>query len=65
MRRDGKSFEEFRDAVRDDPKTAEWYRDKGKAHNGRELRRIWEKTEKTEKTRPPTDDELTRPCGRI
>jgi hypothetical protein len=30
-------------ALRSDPETAEWVREKGEANGGRELRRIWEK----------------------
>jgi hypothetical protein len=43
MRRDGKSYDEFVEAVRSDPETADWAREKG---DDRQLQRIWEKTEK-------------------
>jgi putative DNA primase/helicase len=45
LRRAGKTFEEMCEALRTDPDTAEWCREKGDANDGRELRRIWEKTE--------------------
>jgi hypothetical protein len=45
LRRAGKTFEEMCAALRDDPETGPWCREKGDAHGGRELRRIWEKTE--------------------
>jgi phage/plasmid-associated DNA primase len=40
---EGKSFDEMCAALRADPDTAEWCREKGNAHDGRELRRIWAK----------------------
>jgi predicted P-loop ATPase len=43
MRRAGRTFEEMCAALRADPETAEWVREKGEANNKRELRRIWEK----------------------
>jgi hypothetical protein len=43
MHREGKTFDEFCDAVRTDPETESWYLEKGAANNRRELRRIWEK----------------------
>jgi predicted P-loop ATPase len=43
LRRAGKTFEEMCAALRKDPETAEWVREKGEANNLRELRRIWEK----------------------
>ena len=43
MHHDGASFEEFREAVRIDPRTADWYVEKGLIENGRELHRIWKK----------------------
>jgi phage/plasmid-associated DNA primase len=45
LRRAGKTFEEMCEALRGDPETAEWCREKGDAQGGRELRRIWEKPE--------------------
>jgi putative DNA primase/helicase len=44
LRRAGKTFSEMVAALRGDPETAGWVRDKGDAAGGRELRRIWEKT---------------------
>jgi hypothetical protein len=41
--REGKTYDEFCDAVRDDPITASWYKDKGVKWNSRELKRIWDK----------------------
>ena len=41
MRRAGRSFEEFCEAVRTDPRTASWHAEKGIADGGRELDRIW------------------------
>jgi putative DNA primase/helicase len=41
--RAGKSLEEMCAALRDDPETADWAREKGEAYGGRELRRIWER----------------------
>jgi hypothetical protein len=43
LRRAGKTFEEMVAALRSDPETAAWVREKGEAAGGRELRRIWEK----------------------
>jgi hypothetical protein len=43
MRREGNTLEEFSEAVRTNPETAEWWREKGIANNSRELRRIWER----------------------
>jgi len=45
LRRDGASFEAMVQAMRQDPDIAEWVADKGDADNGRELRRIWDKTD--------------------
>jgi hypothetical protein len=46
LRREGKSFEEMCDALRNhaDPDLRAWYREKGEANNLRHLRLIWEKT---------------------
>ena len=41
MRRQGKTFKQMCEALRTDPETAEWVREKGDANGGRELRRIW------------------------
>jgi len=43
MRRAGRTFEEFSEAVRTDPRTASWNAEKGVADGGRELHRIWQK----------------------
>jgi putative DNA primase/helicase len=50
-RREGATFEQMCQVIREHPDTAEWYREKGEALAGRELRRIWEKTD-------PASDEL-------
>jgi putative DNA primase/helicase len=42
MRRQGKTFKQMCEALRTDPETAEWVREKGDANGGRELRRIWD-----------------------
>jgi Family of unknown function (DUF5906) len=42
-RRAGDTFEEMVAALRADPETADWVREKGEAAGGRELKRIWEK----------------------
>jgi hypothetical protein len=44
IRMRGASCEEFCEAVRADPETADWYAEKGIAVGGRELKRIWGKT---------------------
>jgi putative DNA primase/helicase len=44
MRRAGKNFEEFCEALRTDLETAEWYAEKGVSNEGRELHHIWRKT---------------------
>jgi predicted P-loop ATPase len=41
--RDGASFAEMCDKIREHPQTADWCRDKGQANDNRELHRIWEK----------------------
>jgi hypothetical protein len=43
LRRAGKSFAEMCTALRSDPETADWCREKGDANGGRELHRIWDK----------------------
>jgi predicted P-loop ATPase len=43
LRRAGRTFEEFSEAVRTDTRTAVWYAEKGIACGGRELHRIWQK----------------------
>src|SRR5262249_1608187 len=44
LRREGKTFEGMSAALRADSETADWVREKGDAHGGRELRRIWDHT---------------------
>lgn len=41
------TFDEMCAALRDDPGTVVWCREKGEAQGGRELRRIWDRTEPT------------------
>ena len=43
MHRAGASYEEFVAAVKADPETSDWAREKGEAHGGRELKKIWDK----------------------
>ena len=43
VRRAGKSYEEMCAALRSDPETADWCKEKGERNNERELRRIWER----------------------
>ncbi len=45
LRRSGASFEAMVEAMRQDPDIADWVADKGDADGGRELRRIWDKTD--------------------
>ena len=45
MRRAGKTYEEIVEALRNDPETAEWCREKGEANGGREFKRIRDKLE--------------------
>ena len=47
-RREGKTFEEMCEALRTDPETAEWCREKSEANGQRELHRIWDKAAKTD-----------------
>ena len=42
LKRAGKTYEEFVEAVHANPETASWCREKGEAKNQRELRRTWE-----------------------
>ncbi len=44
LRRAGATFEEMCDALRTDPETDEWYKEKG---DKRQLQRIWDKAEKS------------------
>jgi predicted P-loop ATPase len=48
LRRDGKSFDEMCEALRTDPETADWYREKGEPNGKRELKRIWKRTDPDE-----------------
>jgi hypothetical protein len=43
LRSAGRSYDEMVEALRADPETADWFREKGDANGGRELQRIWEK----------------------
>jgi hypothetical protein len=43
VRRDGGSYEDMCDAIRDDPDTGSWYYEKGEPNDERELKRIWHK----------------------
>jgi hypothetical protein len=45
LRRAGKSYEEMCEALRSDPDTADWCREKGDAAGARELKRIWDKAD--------------------
>ena len=47
LRRAGKTFPEMVAALRADPETAAWVREKGDASGGRELSRIWERAGST------------------
>ena len=44
LRRAGATFEEMCEGIREHPETAEWYREKGSANGGREMRNIWQHT---------------------
>ena len=44
IRRDGGTFEDMVEALRTDPETADWFKEKGERDNQRELKRIWAKT---------------------
>lgn len=50
MRRAGRTFDEFCEAIRTDPTTATWYAEKGISADGRELRRIWQRSKATKLT---------------
>jgi hypothetical protein len=43
MRRSGRTYGEFAEALDDDPDTAAWKREKGAAGGGREMRRAWDR----------------------
>jgi hypothetical protein len=45
MKRQGRSFDDFVQACRTDPATAEWCAEKGEANDQRELHRIWDKAD--------------------
>jgi predicted P-loop ATPase len=45
--REGATFVEMCDRIREHPQTADWYREKGEANDKRELRRIWDKVQGT------------------
>ena len=42
FRKEGKTFDDLCQALRDDTETADWYSEKGQANDQRELRRLWE-----------------------
>ena len=44
-RRAGADFDAMCDAIGDHPETAAWYNEKGSADGGRQLQRIWDKTD--------------------
>jgi len=46
MRRAGRSYEEMCAALRNDPETADWVREKGEANGERKLKRIWDKADR-------------------
>ena len=52
LRQSGATYEEMCDALRADPETAEWCREKGETNNQRELRRIWDNKEASAPSRP-------------
>ena len=43
LRRRGCTYEQMAEALRTDPETADWVREKGEADGARELRRIWDR----------------------
>jgi len=43
LRSAGRTYDEMVEALRTDPETADWCREKGDPNGGRELRRIWDK----------------------
>ncbi len=55
MRRAGTTFEEMCAALRADPDTAEWVREKGDAAGGRQLHRLWERASEGEAARHAED----------
>jgi hypothetical protein len=62
LRRQGVSFDQMCDALRRDPETADWVREKGEANGGRELRRIWERSGQSS-TPPPAPQQVIRVAG--
>jgi putative DNA primase/helicase len=56
LRRTGATFEEMVAALRADPETADWVREKGEANNQRELKRIWAKGA-SEQVKPRADED--------
>ncbi|WP_458096238.1 VapE domain-containing protein [Roseomonas sp. WA12] len=52
------TYDEVCDAIRTWPPTVEWCREKGDANNGRELRRIWDKTQTRRRENPGWGDGL-------
>ena len=63
LRRAGKTFEEMVEALRCDPDTADWCREKGEAFNMRELRRIWEHAKPVSANPSPTELCTAVPIG--
>lgn len=58
--RAGKTYEQMCAALRADPDTADWVRDKGDLHGERELKRIWEKGNRLVRE-PPYEVDPTAP----
>jgi hypothetical protein len=55
--RAGKTFEEMCAALRSDPETADWVREKGDSYGGRELRRIWDRAIRKLSSAPEFSDD--------
>ncbi len=55
LRREGKSLEDWVEALKADPVLAEWYRDKG---DGRQLQRTWDRAKATNNGAAFSEDEL-------
>jgi len=58
--RECKTFEQMSDALRADPETAGWAREKGDPNDGRELHRIWEKAQASICRSDPTQKRARR-----
>jgi AAA domain len=61
--RAGKSYEQFVDALRADPRTCDWVVEKGISDGERELRRIWEKVSRPRVIDTETDTAPMEPDG--